>query len=85
MNQTNNNFEGGFSPRFEAIKTHPEKAKLFLHNLFFHQKNHLKENVCKILFASILRFYQQFEALLSFEPNEKYKGMCSLLFIFTKV
>ena len=76
MNQADNKFQGGYSPRFEAIKTDPDQALLFLKALFFNQRHNVEENILKLLFASILRFYNDFEALLSLEPNNKFDGKC---------
>ena len=67
-------FQGGFTPCFDSIKTEPEKAKMFLNFLFLKQKDYVNEEVLKLLLASILRFYQECEELLSVEPNNKFKG-----------
>ena len=66
-------YQGGFSPTFEAIKTEPEKAELFLKFLFIKQKDFVDEKVLKLCLASILRFYQGFEELISLKSNKKYK------------
>ena len=42
MNQSDNKFQGGYSPRFEAIKTEPQQALLFLRALFLIKDNLLK-------------------------------------------
>ena len=67
-------YQGGFSPTFEAIKTEPEKAELFLKFLFIKQKDFVDEKVLKLCLASVLRYYQEFEELVNLEPNNKYKG-----------
>ena len=67
-------FQGGYTPTFESIKTEPEKAQMFLNFLFFKQKDFVDEEVLKLLLASILRFYADFEELLSAEPNKKFEG-----------
>ena len=77
QNQDPNLF-GGYTPSFDAIKTDKNKAILFVQTLFFHQKDHMEESVLKMLFASILRFYLDFESLLSLEPCQKYEGMLSI-------
>ena len=47
---------------------------MFLNFLFLKQKDYVNEEVLKLLLASILRFYQEFEELLSVEPNNKFEG-----------
>ena len=77
----NSVYQGGYTPSFEAIKTEPEKAEMFLKFLFLKQKDFVSEEVLKLLLASILRFYQEFEELLSIEPNKKYKGKFNIVSI----
>ena len=69
-----NKYKGGFSPSFDAIQTHPEKAVKFTELLFIKQKGFLDREILKLLFASILRFYNDFEAVLLFEPTNKFES-----------
>lgn len=65
--------EGGYSPNFYAIATEKEKATLFVQLLFFKQKEHVDIEVSRLLFASLLRFYNDFEHILATEPNRKFE------------
>ena len=55
---------------------------MFLKFLFLKQKDYVDEKFLKLLLASILRFYQEFEELLENEPNKKYKGKKKIDMIF---
>ena len=72
LQNSDNVFLGGFTPSFEAIKTEHNKAMMFVQVLFFNQRECVDEKLINLLFASILRFYQDFESLLYLEPNERY-------------
>ena len=65
--------EGGYSPNFYAIATEVEKAEMFVDMLFFRQQKHVSKEVCRILFASLLRFYEDFENVLENEPTGKFE------------
>ena len=82
LEKNENCYEGGFSPSFDAIKTEPERALHFLQVLFLHQSDFMDSKVLKMLFASILRFYNDFEAILSLEPKNKFEGKYfSIIFV----
>ena len=74
VEKNENTYQGGFSPSFDAIQTHPEKAHQFIDLLFFKQRSFLDRKILQLLFASILRFYNELEALLALEPTHKFEG-----------
>ena len=71
----NGNYIGGISPAFDAITTESELAVKFMNKLFKNQPD-VDEKVKKLLFASLLRFYADFENLLEKEPLQRFKNKC---------
>ena len=69
----NGKYIGGISPAFDAITTEPELAVKFMNKLFKNQPD-VDEKVKKLLFASLLRFYADFENLLEKEPLQRFKN-----------
>ena len=75
-------FIGGFSPRFEAIKTDRDKAKNMMALLFLRQEKFIGGREIKLLFSSLLRFYADFLKILESDTQAKFSDLTSHPLVF---
>ena len=69
----NGKYIGGMSPNIKGIVTEPDLAIRFMTMLYRHQPD-VDFSVQKLLFASLLRFYEDFVELVLEEPHRKFEN-----------
>ena len=68
----NGEYAGGVTPTTDDIITNKEQVDTFISNLFFFQPN-VDCKVRKLLVASLLRWYDDFQFLLEMDPMMQYE------------